>query len=613
MSLRRLVQPLVRPLHERRRRAEIGPSTWETVPVPPRTETEGEAFDGERAFELLRAQCEMGPRFAGMPGHARAVEWMTELLRPLADALVLQRWDQKVGRGPCAGSTLRMVNVLALIRGTEDAEGDLPELMLSAHWDTKPVADHDPDPARRALPVPGANDGASGIAVLLEVARALRVRPPKRSVVLALFDGEDMGEYYYGSRAYTAALARGAAPWRARRGIVADMVGKRGLRCSTDELSLQQAPELWRELHACADQLGIGGHFGGRAGRFADDHVFLSAAGIPSVLLIDYEYPQWHTTADDVDQCDAGSLQVVGDLLLHFSRFGPPANVSAAPLPSSPARVPATPLPLALRGYFAINSGWNHAGALLQAAYDGFWLGALGRESLYRIDQHFYDRNAAYHGDAHNLRGLMPWEDEALKSAFEGCRRLLVLGAGGGREVIALARRGYEVEGFECNQALASYAAGFLARQGCTATVRYLPRDAVPEDGQPFDGIILGWGAYMLTPGSAHRTDLLRRLRARIRPGGPILLSFWTRSTDGPRFRIAAAVANAVRLPLRRERVEMGDALQPNFVHFFTAPEVAAELRQAGWEPHRYTPHGSGGRDSGWAIGIAPGGEAKAG
>lgn len=263
-----------------------------------------------------------------------------------------------------------------------------------------------------------------------------------------------------------------------------------------------------------------------------------------------------------------------------------------------------TRLPLRVRAYFAATAGWTRAGALLQAAYEGLWLGMLGRADLHRLDERFYDRNASYHGDAHNLRGLFPWEAEALE-LFGGRRRLLVMAAGGGREVLALARQGYEVDGYECNRALVDFAGEFLPRQGCAAAVRHLPRDEVPAAGAPFDGIILGWSAYMLIPGSAHRIDLLRRLRAQVTPGAPILLSFWTRGGDGARFRVSAAVANALRLPLHRERVEPGDALQPNFVHYFTPAEIAAELREAGWEPHRYTPAGSGARDSAWAVGLA--------
>lgn len=275
----------------------------------------------------------------------------------------------------------------------------------------------------------------------------------------------------------------------------------------------------------------------------------------------------------------------------------PPATPSSAPAPA--ARTPAR-----VRAFLGVSAAWKNAGAVMQAVYDGVWLGVLGRADLHAIDERFYDGNVQYHGDAYNLGGLFPWEEAALE-AFGGCRRVLVIGAGGGREVLALARRGFDVEGYECNAALVAYAREFLPRQGCAAPVRHLPRDDVPAAGEPFDGVILGWSAYTLIPGRAHRIDLLRRLRPLVRPGGPVLLSFATRATDGPRFRVSAAVANGIRAVLRREGVEPGDALAPNFVHFFSEAEIEAELREAGWAPRRFT-RGSGGRDSGWAIGVAP-------
>jgi glutaminyl-peptide cyclotransferase len=322
--LRSFVLPLVRAAREVRRRFEHGPPSYETIGVHPGPGPAGDgAFDAERAFGLLRAQCEMGPRAPGTDGHRRTREWLVEQLASCVDGLVLQRWRQKVGRGPGAGRTFELTNLLAVIHGQAGAH-TAPDVMLSAHWDTRPVADRDPDPARRALPVPGANDGASGVAVVLEAARALRARRPPRTVALALWDGEDLGEYYYGSRAYAAACARGTVPWRPRRGILVDMVGKRGLRCTTELHSIRLAPRVWEQVHACADGLGLGAHFRGRQRAIVDDHVFLSGAGIPTVLLIDYEYPHWHTTSDTVDQCDPRSLQVVGDVALRFIHDGPP-------------------------------------------------------------------------------------------------------------------------------------------------------------------------------------------------------------------------------------------------------------------------------------------------
>lgn len=279
---------------------------------------------------------------------------------------------------------------------------------------------------------------------------------------------------------------------------------------------------------------------------------------------------------------------------------GLPSAADAATPPARAARPP-----VRVRAFLGVSAAWKNAGALLQAVYDGVWLGLLRRADLHAVDERFYDRSASYGGDAHNLRGLFDWEKAALE-AFGGCRRVAVLGAGGGREVLALSRLGYAVEGYECNAALVRYAAEFLPRQGCDARVSYLPRDGVPAAAQPFDGIMLGWSAYTLIPGRAHRIHLLRRLRPLVRPGGPLLISFHTRGGDTQRFRVSAAVANGIRAVTRGERIERGDALAPNFVHAFTSAEIGAELREAGWVPQRYTPHGSGGRDSGWAIALAP-------
>lgn len=316
IDLRRLAHPLVRAAREARWRYEAGPIAHETLPAGSEGAIEGDGrFDGARAFALLRAQCDLGPRAPGTDAHRQARDWLIARLRPHVDGLVLQTWRQKVRRGPGAGRTFAMTNLLALVHGRGGAD-EAPDLMLSAHWDTRPVADQDPDPARRGEPVPGANDGASGVAVVLEIARALRAHRPPHPVVLALWDGEDLGEYYYGSRAWASALARGSVAWRPRRGILLDMVGKRGLRCTTELNSQRLAPELWQQVNATAGEMGLGAHFGGRPLAITDDHVFLARAGIPTILLIDYDYPQWHTTADTVERCDTQSLQVIGDVVL---------------------------------------------------------------------------------------------------------------------------------------------------------------------------------------------------------------------------------------------------------------------------------------------------------
>lgn len=236
----------------------------------------------------------------------------------------------------------------------------------------------------------------------------------------------------------------------------------------------------------------------------------------------------------------------------------------------------------------------------------GALLGMLRRGTLHALDDAFYARSAGYRSDRHNLQGLRPWEEEALGAFFAGRASLVVLGAGGGREVLALARRGLRVEAFECNPALVEYAAALLAREGVDAEVRFLPRDAIPGAGR-FDGAIVGWSAYMLISGRTRRIALLRGLRERLEAGSPVLLSFWTRRPDSPRARRVAAVAGRVRRLLGGEPVEEGDDLAPNFVHRFTRAEVEAELAAAGFSLARFVEEGPGPHDSGWAVGIVEG------
>jgi len=193
--------------------------------------------------------------------------------------------------------------------------------MLCAHWDTRPVADQDPDPARRGIPVPGASDGASGVAVLLEIARALHARRPPVPVIMGLFDGEDLGEYYYGSRVFARDVRRrDFAAWRPAEGVLLDMIGGRGVRCTTELHSRRLAPALWARVQAAAAAFGLAPRFAGPERAVSDDHLFLNRAGIPSIVLIDTEYPHWHTAVDDVDACDAESLGVIGSVVLHLVR-----------------------------------------------------------------------------------------------------------------------------------------------------------------------------------------------------------------------------------------------------------------------------------------------------
>ncbi len=231
----------------------------------------------------------------------------------------------------------------------------------------------------------------------------------------------------------------------------------------------------------------------------------------------------------------------------------------------------------------------NSVHALARAGFAGLWLGVLTRDALLEIGNGFYSSTPQYTGDEYNQRGLWSWEQRALARYFRDCRRVLVVGAGGGREVLALARRGYEVHGVECNPDLVRAGNLLLERQGLPPRIEYAPPDTAPAEGAAYDGLIIGWGAYMLIQGRPRRVALLQSVRAHVNPGAPLLASFFVRSPAARRFRVTTAVGNTLRRVLGREPLELGDALEPEYVHYFTREEIAAELQQGGFALEHYS------------------------
>lgn len=238
----------------------------------------------------------------------------------------------------------------------------------------------------------------------------------------------------------------------------------------------------------------------------------------------------------------------------------------------------------------------------LAAVFDGLWLGVLDRERLHRLDERFYDervervdgRAHRYDDDAYNARGLFDWEDAAVTAHLPAGGRIVVTGAGGGREVLALLERGFDATGYEPNRRLADAGADFLSRRGHPDRLRPSERDLFPEDVERCDGVVVGWGSYTLIAGRERRVELLRAARRRLSEGDPVLLSFFAHA-ERPRYlAVVARVANAVRRMRRREPVEPGDALAGNFTHHFTPAEVADELTAGGFElvDLRLSPYG---------------------
>ncbi len=265
-------------------------------------------FDGERAYQELVRQVEFGPRVSGMSGHLACRDWLrAQLADPLGRAR-LQPFRLSEGQ-----LSLSMYNVLA----DHDPENER-QVLLCAHWDTRPTADEEEDPARRKLPIPGANDGASGVSVILEIARAVAAHPPGVGVRFVLFDGEDYGpgndRMYLGAKHYAANPPALYPEW----GVLLDMVGDLNLDIWREKHSEAAAPQVNDRLWAAAGEAGHRGIFhDAEKWAITDDHLPLLEAGIPVVDLIDFDYQWWHTLDDSPDKCSSASLGRVGEPLLH--------------------------------------------------------------------------------------------------------------------------------------------------------------------------------------------------------------------------------------------------------------------------------------------------------
>jgi len=259
-----------------------------------------QGFNGDRAYQDVLTQLAFGPRLPGSAAHAQTVDWIQAELEKAG-------WQTSLQEVTYAGHPVR--NVI----GTRGAEG--PSVLLGAHFDSRQVADQDPDINSRTQPVDGANDGASGVAVLLELARTLPGDLPKQ-ITLVFFDMEDQGnlpgsDWILGSSAYAESLQ--TLPDKV---VIVDMIGDADLNIHYERNS---DADLMAEIWSVAAELGYSEQFiSEHKYSIYDDHFPFIKRGIPSADLIDFDYPYWHTTGDTADKVSASSLRAVGDTLWHW-------------------------------------------------------------------------------------------------------------------------------------------------------------------------------------------------------------------------------------------------------------------------------------------------------
>lgn len=274
-------------------------------------------FDDSRAWNDLEKQVAFGPRVPGTEAQIACRDWLVAELKKSSDKVELQPFTWTIG-----AKTLKMWNIGAEFTGTGPAPRE--KVVLAAHWDSRPTADYDPDPAKRNTPIDGANDGASGVAILLELARQLKEHPITRDVQIVLFDGEDYGpqvdNMLLGSKYYAKHLPTPKPTW----GILLDMVGDKNLDIYREPNSDKTAKPVNDRVFTAATRLaylrvGTGSGFVNAPFRFpvVDDHTPINEAGVAMADLIDFDYPSWHTTADTADKCSPDSLKIVGRTVLY--------------------------------------------------------------------------------------------------------------------------------------------------------------------------------------------------------------------------------------------------------------------------------------------------------
>jgi hypothetical protein len=293
----------------------------------PVAEIVGPAFCADSAYEYVAKQCEFGPRVMNSAAHDKCEEWIIAKFKQFGCGIKTQKVDLK----GYDGTILHSTNIMASVR---------PELkkrvLICAHWDSRPWADNDPDSTNWRKPVMAANDGASGVAVMLEIARLLQNdKTLNVGVDFVCFDAEDWGtpqwsgvqddgtSWALGAQYFSANLPQG---YDAEYGILLDMVGGQGAKFYQEGMSKQFAPDVLRRVWRAAAHAGYGSFFPKKeGGMITDDHIPVNkVARIPTVDIIPY-YPDceqssfgptWHTVSDDLAHIDVNTLKAVGQTVI---------------------------------------------------------------------------------------------------------------------------------------------------------------------------------------------------------------------------------------------------------------------------------------------------------
>ena len=283
-------------------------------------------FNGDSAFAYVAAQTDFGPRVPNTEAHIKGGEYLINKLVQYVDTVVVQEFQSRA----YDGTLLNGKNIIGSFNLDKKKR-----VFLSAHWDSRPYADHDPDEANHHKAIDGANDGASGVGVLIELARQMQILKPEIGVDIILFDLEDYGTPEFAPRTYNSeeTWALGSQYWslnphqmdyNAQYGILLDMVGAKDAVFRMESFSMLYAPHIVKKVWKIAANAGYGDYFVLEKGsQVLDDHYFVNRdANIPTIDIIQHNpnsdygfYEHWHTMKDNIDNIDKETLRVVGQVL----------------------------------------------------------------------------------------------------------------------------------------------------------------------------------------------------------------------------------------------------------------------------------------------------------
>jgi len=272
-------------------------------------------FDQDKAFDYLNNQCEIGTRYPGSKEHLKMKDYLIDFLDNKADTLIV---DKHTIKHPYKDIDIELFNIIAKYNPKNQHR-----ILLMAHWDTREIADKDPDPNHFNIPIIGANDGASGVAVLMVLAEIFQSYPLNNIGIDLLFvDGEDMGRsgdinnFSLGTKLFSKSIKNNND---IKFAICLDMVADKEAEFKMEQFSYMQAEKELKEIWVLANEMGYSEFTFQMQYPIYDDHrALFIETGIPAIDIIDFDYPYWHTIEDTPDKCSSKTLGIVGSVVSEY-------------------------------------------------------------------------------------------------------------------------------------------------------------------------------------------------------------------------------------------------------------------------------------------------------